>query len=57
MEETSIADHVLAQAGPIEFDEKGENMNAAGVLVQIQDGKHVVVYPEEFAESELKIGE
>lgn len=57
LEETSIADHVLAQAGPIEFDEKGENMNAAGVLVQIQDGKHVVVYPEEFAESELKIGE
>lgn len=57
LEETSIADHVLAQAGPIEFDEKGENMNAAGVLVQIQDGKHVVVYPEEFAESELIIGE
>ena len=51
---TSISDHVLAQSGPIEFDEKGENKNAAGVLVQIQDGKHVVVYPSEFAESEIR---
>ena len=51
---TSISDHVLAQSGPIEFDEKGENKNAAGVLVQIQDGKHVVVYPTEFAESEIR---
>lgn len=51
---TNMADHVLAQSGAITFDEKGENVNAAGVLVQIQDGKHVVVYPEAFAESELR---
>lgn len=51
---TSIEDHVLAQSGPITFDAKGENVNAAGVLVQIQNGKHVVVYPTEFAEAELK---
>ncbi len=57
MHETNIEDHVLAQAGPITFDEKGENVNAAGVLVQIQNGKHVVVYPKEFAEAELIIGE
>lgn len=54
---TNIEDHVLAQSGAITFDEKGENVNAAGVLVQIQNGKHVVVYPEEFAESELILGE
>ncbi len=54
---TEIEDHVLAQSGPITFDEKGENVNAAGVLVQIQNGKHVVVYPEEFAEAELILGE
>ncbi len=52
--ETCIEDHIIAQTGPITFDEKGENVNAAGVLVQIQDGKHVVVYPEEFAEAELR---
>ena len=53
---TNIEDHVLAQSGAITFDEKGENINAAGVLVQIQNGKHVVVYPKEFAEAELVIG-
>ena len=54
---TEISDHVLAQSGSIKFDEKGENVNAAGVLVQIQNGKHVVVYPKEFAEAELILGE
>lgn len=53
---TNIEDHVIAQSGPITFDEKGENVNAAGVLLQIQGGKHVVVYPKEFAESEAIIG-
>ena len=57
LHETNIEDHVLAQAGPITFDEKGENVNAAGVLVQIQNGKHVVVYPMEFAEAGLIVGE
>lgn len=56
LEETEIEDHVLAQDGPIKFDEKGENVNAAGVFLQIQNGKHVVVYPEEFAEADIIIG-
>lgn len=51
--QTEIAEHVLAQSGAIAFDEKGENINAAGVLVQIQNGKHVVVYPTEFAEADI----
>lgn len=57
LRETGIEDHVLAQSGPITFDEKGENVNAAGVLVQIQDGKQVVVYPTEFAEAEIRYNE
>lgn len=57
LKETNIEEHVLAQSGPITFDEKGENVNAAGVLVQIQDGRHVVVYPTEFAESEIRYNE
>lgn len=52
---TDDGDHVLAQSGSIKFDETGENINAAGVLVQIQNGKQVVVYPEEFAEAEIAI--
>lgn len=54
MKATNIEDHVLAQRGPITFDEKGENINAAGALMQIQDGKHVIVYPEEFAEAKIR---
>ena len=57
LRETNIEDHVLAQSGAITFDEKGENVNAAGVLVQIQNGEQVVVYPEDFAEAELIIGD
>lgn len=56
LDETEISDHILAQDGPITFDEKGENVNAAGVFLQIQNGKHVVVYPKEFAEAEMIIG-
>lgn len=51
---TSITDHDLAFSGPIEFDETGENPNAAGVLIQIQDGKQVVIWPEEFAEADFR---
>ena len=47
--ETELYDHVLPQ-GVIRFDETGENVNSAGVLVEIRDGKHVIVYPEAYAD-------
>ena len=46
---SEIYDHVLPQ-GVIKFDERGENINSAGVLVEIHDGKHVIVFPEEYAD-------
>jgi branched-chain amino acid transport system substrate-binding protein len=46
---SEIYEHVLPQ-GVIKFDEKGENINSAGVLVEIRDGKHVIVFPEEYAD-------
>ena len=46
---SEIYDHVLPQ-GVIKFDEKGENINSAGVLVEIKNGKHVIVFPEEYAD-------
>lgn len=55
--ETQYDDTILPQDGPIEFDSKGENVNAAAVMVQIQNGEQKVVFPEEFAESEIVIGE
>ena len=45
---SEISEHVLPQ-GVIQFDERGENVNAAGVMVEIMNGKHVIVYPEEYA--------
>lgn len=49
--DSHITEHVLPQ-GVIQFDEKGENINSAGVLVEIKDGKHVIVFPEEYADGE-----
>ncbi len=48
---SEITEHVLPQ-GTIEFDETGENINSAGVLVELRDGKHVIVYFEEYMDYE-----
>lgn len=53
LSETSFADPLLAFAGPIEFDETGENINAIPIVMQVQDGVPLQVWPEEFAETEL----
>ncbi len=50
--ETDLSDHLLPQ-NEILFDEAGENINSAGVLIQIQNGKQVIVYPEQYAENEI----
>lgn len=46
-----ITEHVLPQKS-IKFDSTGEGVDSAGVLIQIQNGKQVIVYPLEYAESE-----
>lgn len=46
-----IKEHVLPQPS-ISFDSTGEGVDSAGVLIQIQNGKQVIVYPLEYAESE-----
>lgn len=50
--DSQYTDHVLPQKTVI-FDEAGENINAAGVLIQIQNGKQVIVYPKEYAEGKI----
>jgi branched-chain amino acid transport system substrate-binding protein len=45
------ADSLLASVGPVSFDETGENSNASPIVMQVQDGKVVQVYPEAIAES------
>lgn len=48
----SSLDPLLAYTGPIEFDETGENVNAAPIVTQIQHGGVAQVYPGELAEAE-----
>lgn len=50
--ETEFADHILPYEGPIQFDETGENIVAAPVLMQVQDGEVLQVWPEALAEAE-----
>lgn len=40
--------------GPIKFDETGKNVDKPTILYQVQDGKYVVVYPEQWAEAKLR---
>ena len=49
LKKTSIFDHVLPQK-LIEFDSSGEDLYASGVMIQIQDGSPVVLYPTEYAD-------
>ena len=47
---TNLADHILPQDA-IKFDDTGENVNATPALLQVQNGKAVVVGPARFAEA------
>ncbi len=44
---SDYADHILPYPGPIQFDETGENINASPVVMQVQDGAIVQVWPPE----------
>ncbi|GAB6174127.1 ABC transporter substrate-binding protein [Paradesulfitobacterium aromaticivorans] len=50
--QTNFTNHILPQDA-IKFNDKGENVNAQAVLVQIQNGRQVVVYPEKYAQAKL----
>lgn len=50
--QTNFTNHILPQDA-ISFNDKGENINAQAVLIQIQNGKQEVVYPEKYAQAKL----
>ncbi len=50
LSKTNLADHILPQDA-IKFDDTGENVNASPALLQVQNGKPVVVGPARFAEA------
>jgi branched-chain amino acid transport system substrate-binding protein len=41
--------------GPVRFNDKGQNIAKSMSVIQIQDGKPVVVYPLDAAEAKLKL--
>jgi branched-chain amino acid transport system substrate-binding protein len=49
---TNYADHILPYAGPIQFDERGENPNARAIVMQILDGQILQVLPPDVAEAD-----
>lgn len=50
--ETSLKTELFPFDGPIEFDDKGQNVNAQPIVMQVQDAEIVQVYPEDFAQEE-----
>ncbi len=50
--ETNYADHILPYSGPITFDDTGENEVASPVVMQVQDGEVVQVWPTDLAQSD-----
>jgi branched-chain amino acid transport system substrate-binding protein len=46
---TNLSDHILPQDA-IKFDETGENVNASPALLQVQNGRAMVVGPAKYAE-------
>jgi branched-chain amino acid transport system substrate-binding protein len=47
---TDIKDHII-YGGPIQFDEKGQNLNIGVVMLQNQNGRPVVVSPADASEA------
>lgn len=47
----SLKTDLLPYPGPIQFDSKGENVNAAPIVNQVQKGEVVQVYPEKAQQS------
>jgi branched-chain amino acid transport system substrate-binding protein len=50
--DTNYADHLLPFPGPIQFDETGENINARPILMQVQNGQVLQVWPPDQAEAD-----
>ena len=49
-------DSILATVGPIVFNEQGENANATPIVLQVQDGAVLQVFPESVAEAGPRLG-
>jgi branched-chain amino acid transport system substrate-binding protein len=51
LQDTNLEEHVM-YGGPITFDEKGQNNNIGGVMLQNQNSEPMVIGPKEIAQAE-----
>ena len=51
IKKTRFADPIMVSAGPIAFNEAGDNANASTALIQIREQKPQVVWPREAAQT------
>ena len=49
---TNMKDHIVS-GGPVQFDERGDNVGASSAMVQIREARAKVVFPKEFAELQV----
>ena len=54
LSEITVEEHIAAMPA-ITFNERGENENAIAPLHQIQDGDDLIIFPEEFAATEVQL--
>ena len=54
LKSTSIKEHIMF-GGPIQFNEKGQNPNIGGAMLQVQNQEPVVVGPKEIAQAQPKL--
>ncbi len=50
---TNMPDPVMISAGPVKFNEVGDNVGASCAMIQILKGRAVVVHPKEVAEDKV----
>jgi len=48
---TQLTHHLMITRGPLQFNEKGDNIHAGLAFFQIQEGRVKVLFPEEYAEA------
>jgi branched-chain amino acid transport system substrate-binding protein len=54
LKSTNIKEHIMF-GGPISFNEKGQNPNIGGAMLQVQNQEPVVVGPKEIAQAQAKL--
>jgi branched-chain amino acid transport system substrate-binding protein len=50
---TNMKDPIMVAAGPVQFNEVGDNANASTAMIQILGQKPLVVHPKTYAEAKL----